>query len=284
MPRTADTAPSLTSLLVHAEPGAAATLRVRSAAELARRSGARLIGLGAAALEPPLACDPYTGQLVAELVTQMAGALESEITAAEAAFRRDAAAAPEVEWRCGQAMPNAALACEARAADLVVMSAAEGRQASGYHAADPAQVALTAGRPVLVVPEAGAPLEARRVVIAWKETREARRAVADALPFLAAAEEVLVLGVCEAAAATAVLAQARDVADALSRRGIAARASVATGQETDVARTLDAQAAALGADLIVAGAYGHGRAAEWVFGGVTRDLLKAPARYLLLSH
>jgi nucleotide-binding universal stress UspA family protein len=272
------------SLLVHVEPGLPASRRVEVAAGLARRFGARLIGLGAESLEPPVATDPYSSQLLADMVVELTRELELRLANAAADFRRDAAGAGDIEWRSVQAMPNAAIAAEARAADLIVMGAAEGRRASGYQAADPAEVVLTAGRPVLVVPEAPAHLEARRVVLAWKDTREARRAMQDALPFLIAAEEVVVVAVCPEDALAVCRAQTEDVASALRRRGVKARAHVVTAPDASVADELNAEAEAIGADLIVSGAYGHSRMAEWVFGGATRALLKSPSRYLLLSH
>ena len=63
--------------------------------------------------------------------------------------------------------------------------------------ADPGVILLRAGRPVLLVPDTVAPLQLRRVVVAWKDTRECRRAVRDALPFLQRAKEVLLVGIGE---------------------------------------------------------------------------------------
>ncbi|MCR5881058.1 universal stress protein [Phenylobacterium sp. J367] len=272
------------SLLVHVEPGLPASRRVEVAAGLSRRFKARLIGLGAEALEPPVASDPYSSQLLAEMVVEMTRELEARQARAAEDFGRDAAQAHETEWRTSRAMPNAALAAEARACDLIVMGAREGRGASGYQAADPGEVVLTAARPVLVVPEGAERLEASRIVLAWKETREARRALLDALPFLVAAEEVVVMAVCAENAVEVSKAQVDDVAGTLRRRGVPARSLVVTAPDASVVDELNAEAANIGADLIVCGAYGHSRTREWVFGGVTRTLLRAPGRYLLLSH
>ena len=272
------------SLLVHVEPGLPASRRVEVAAGLARRFGARLIGLGAESLEPPVATDPYSSQLLADMVVELTRELEMRLANAAADFRRDAAGAGDIEWRSVQAMPHAAIAPQSRAADQIVIASAEGRRASSYQAADPAEVVLKSGRPVLVVPEAPAHLEARRIVLAWKDTREARRAMLDALPFLIAAEDVVVVAVCPEDALAVCQAQTEDVASTLRRRGVKARAHVVTAPDASVADELNAEAEAIGADLIVSGAYGHSRMAEWVFGGATRALLKSPTRYLLLSH
>lgn len=271
------------SVLLHVEPGLASSRRVEIAAGLARRFGGRVIGLGAEALEPPTAVDPYSGQLVAELVVQMTRQIDADLKNAEQAFARDAAGV-QSEWRVTQATPNRALAAEARAADLIVMGAQAERSSNVYRSADPAEVVMTAGRPVLVAPAGAAHLKAEKVIVAWKDTRESRRAVADALPFLLRADEVIVQAVCAEDAAEACEAQTQDVAEALRRRGVPARANVTAAPDASVADELLAEAAARGADLIVMGAYGHSRMAEWVFGGVTRTVLADPQVYLLLSH
>lgn len=271
------------SVLVHVEPGLASSRRVEIAAGLARRFGGRVIGLGAEALEPPTAVDPYSGQLVAELVVQMTRQIEADLKSAEQAFDRDAAGTTS-EWRVAQATPNRALAAEARAADLIVMGAQAERSSNVYRSADPAEVVMTAGRPVLVAPAGAGQLRAEKIIVAWKDTRESRRAVADALPFLLRADEVIVQAVCAEDAVEAAQAQTEDVAEALRRRGVPARANVTVAPDAGVADELLAGAAAAGADLIVMGAYGHSRMAEWAFGGVTRTLLGDPQVYLLLSH
>ena len=120
-------------------------------------------------------------------------------------------------------------------------------------------------------------------IIAWKDTREARRAVSDALPLLHQVEQVIVAEIVqEQSAQTASKARLDDVAEWLVRRGIAA-ASVATKELIGVTGQIEIMAQDEGADVIVAGAYGHTRLTEWVFGGVTRDLL-AGKRSVLLSH
>ena len=92
------------------------------------------------------------------------------------------------------------------------------------------------------------------------------------------------MGVCNADQQGAVQAQVEDVAAYLVDRGVSAQAQVSLVPEAGVVGQLNKAADALGADLIVAGAYGHSRLREWVFGGVPRTLLDEPCRYLLLSH
>ncbi len=272
---------ALFSFLVHAEPGAASTHRVEVAARLARDHGARLIGLGAEAFEPVLTVDPFFGYAAAEWVTLVQEQIVTSLKNAETAFRRDSAGA-DVEWRSVEDNPARALAHAARAADVIVMSP-KGKGGRS-RTADPADVVMTSGRPVLMVPDGAAHLHGKAVVVAWKDTREARRAVADAMPFLMAAEEVIVLAVCDEAEVSTATHQIDDVVAALKRHGVEARSSVTTAPSGAVTMELERVAAANQADLIVAGAYGHNRTSEWAFGGVTDDLLHRPECFVLLSH
>ena len=121
-------------------------------------------------------------------------------------------------------------------------------------------------------------------MVAWKDTREARRAVWDASPFLRMAEAVHVIAVVDAEELNAATVGVSDVVRHLERHGIKARAEVRTQREASPADELILVAEQRGADLIVAGAYGHARVREWVLGGVTRDLLTHCPKCCLLSH
>jgi len=272
--------PALGTILVHVGPDEDSASRLVASVALASELEARLIGLGAEMVEPLLAT-PYSGVNTAEWVTAMAQQVETDLIAARASFDH-LAARVEREWREARDMPAHALALVARACDLIVASAHPSR--NYFHAADPAEVVMRSGRPVLVMPDQAAPLSGKRIVVAWKDTREARRALADALPFLHRAEQVLVLGVCDKDQQGAAQAQVEDVTAYLVGRGVAAQGQVKIASDAGVVGELNNAADALGADLIVAGAYGQSRLREWVFGGVTRTLLDEPSRYLLLSH
>jgi len=269
------------TLLVHAEASAASSHRVAAAARIARRIDARLIGLGAEAFEPVPTVDPFMGYAAGEWVAMIQEQIGKDLENAEAAFRRDAAGA-DIEWRSVQDFPARALARAARAADLIVASP-KGHLGS-MREADPAEVVMTAGRPVLIVPQDAQPLRGNAVVVAWKDTREARRAVADAIPFLAAADDVIVQAVCEGDAVEAAAFQTEDVAASLRRHGVRARAKVSSAPHGLVARELLNVARSHDADLIVAGAYGHNRLQEWAFGGVTDEFIRAPGCFVLMSH
>ena len=129
---------------------------------------------------------------------------------------------------------------------------------------------LAAGRPVLVVASNVEHVLAATVLVAWKDTREARRAVADALPFLTKANEVVV-AIVDNDPDTFIRESVADVAAFLGHHGVKAREEVVAG-DSDGGRLITF-ARSIQADLIVSGAYGHSRLREWVFGGVTRTLL-----------
>lgn len=271
---------ALGGVLVHVEPGEASRDRVQVAAALARSMGGRLIGLGAE-MAQPLVASPYGGVNTAEWVVAMNKQIDDDLIAAQAAFNLDSAGV-DSEWRVMREMPARALAAAARACDVVVVSAHP--QTNYYRAADPAEVVMRSGRPVLVTPAKASPLDGRAVVLAWKDTREARRALQDGLLFLQRAEQVVVVAVCAQDEAGAVQRQVDDVIAYLSRRGVRATAKVSIAPDAGVVGELNATAQAIGADLIIAGAYGQSRLREWVFGGVTRTLMDEPTCHLLLSH
>ena len=269
------------TILVHAEPGLAASHRVEAAARLARDLGAHLIGLGAETFDPSLFSGPFTGFAAGEWVNLVQEQITKSLADAETAFRRDAAGA-EFEWRSLQDYPHRALVRTAHAADLIVVGPRSDR--SSLQAADPADVVMSAGRPVLIVPEGRPHLHAMSVIVAWKDTRECRRALTDAMPFLQRAEDVIVLAVVKANQADQASAETDDVVANLKRHGVEARALVTSIDHQAFEDEIERVANLNGADLIVAGAYGHSRLREWVFGGVTDTFLHRPGCFVLLSH
>jgi nucleotide-binding universal stress UspA family protein len=141
---------------------------------------------------------------------------------------------------------------------------------------------MISGRPVLTGPADAEHLDLRRVVLAWKDTREARRAMADALPLMRRAERVLVVQAPEPGQQDPAIALA-DVAEALRQHGVRAAIRVLP-DDRDAAEAILEVSVEEDAQLIVAGAYGRARLTEWAFGGVTRKLLQQDAKFVLLSH
>jgi nucleotide-binding universal stress UspA family protein len=268
------------TLLVHAQAGAEP--RLQTAVGLARAHGARVIGLGAEMFEPLTMADPY-GFAQGEWLALMRDQIEKDLDLAQQAFER-CAADVEHEWRRVVDLPTPSLARTARAADLIVTGGAPHRDRSGYRSADIGELIVTAGRPVLVAPPSGGELSGRRVLVAWKDTREARRATLDALPLLTRAEQVTVVAVVPEDQVEAAEFQTDEVAAWLQRHGAPAQGQVIAGFDDEAGAQIQLLAAGVDADLIVAGGYGHNRFTEWLLGGVTRALLTDAAQFVLFSH
>ncbi|TIU90089.1 MAG: universal stress protein, partial [Mesorhizobium sp.] len=182
------------------------------------------------------------------------------------------AGAVKTDWHGDIENPNHAVARRARTADIVVTSAFQGASTGdSYRTVDPGSLVLRAGRPVLVAAQGAMDLPARRIVVSWKDTREARRAVADALPLMAMAEEVTIVAV-DRNPDDWTRDGVKDVASFLAGHGIKARTEIIKTADDESNRLVDFFAS-MNAELIVSGAYGHSRLREWVFGGVTRSLL-----------
>jgi nucleotide-binding universal stress UspA family protein len=188
----------------------------------------------------------------------------------------------QVEWRSGLEPPSELLAREARAADLIIVGP---RHSAGRHDFfDPGVVLLRAGRPIMVVPETVTSLDLHRTVIAWKDTRECRRAVRDALPFLQRAKQVLVVQIGEDETESQAKRALSDVTGYLVRHQVIVAAEIRRRPKQPVATELLQLVKSENADLIVAGGYGHSRMGEWIFGGVTHALLAASPVCCMLSH
>lgn len=265
------------SIMVAVDLTDGARSRVRLAGHLADTFHARLTGIAAA--QPVYAVPPAGPTPASAFALATSGeTILNDLRLAHEAFREAAGGHSRVEWRSNLDVPLDFLIAQAAAADLVVV----GREASpgpALFTVDPGDVVMHLGRPVLVVPQGIDHLDAKRIVVGWKNTREARRAVLDALPILKRASEVLVVSVDDEAGSdgqdTLRLLQAHDATAIRVRRD---------AQGASVAEALVEAAAEHGADLIVTGAYGHGRLREWVFGGVTQGLLTGTPICCLMSH
>jgi nucleotide-binding universal stress UspA family protein len=274
---------SYAALMVHAGPNAAAEARIRLAADLADRFDAALIGFASGAImlpafmPPPGTAPIFSPAVTAEVFKAEQQRVEAELRAAHERFRAVAEREGRATgWRSFLDHPADALAREARAADLLILGRdREASQSEPYCAVDVGDALMRAGRPVLVVPPGISVLEARRVLVAWRDTR----------PLLTRAEEVLVVeAIPDAEGREQALRRVSDVAALLARHGATARGEPLETSERAVADDLLLAAERHGADLIVAGGYGHARLREWAFGGVTRDLLARCPKCCMLSH
>jgi nucleotide-binding universal stress UspA family protein len=268
-------------LMAYVDANSMPEQRVRLAASLAEKFNATLIGLSALAIHPPFLVEGVTipQATAADIVEIM-----SLLTAKGNWFRNIAAINHQrIEWRPILDYPTEALAREARSADLVVIGQTKG-PGDSFGSLDPGEALLKMGRPTLVVPDGVSSLRAEHVVIGWKDTREARRAIQDAFPFLHEASRVIVVEIYESDEESTAQAHIDDVVHYLTRHRITVIPRIILREQGSGAAQLVKLAQEEGADLIVTGAYGHSRLGEWIFGGVTRDLLATSSICCLMSH
>jgi nucleotide-binding universal stress UspA family protein len=264
------------SILVPMDLDDDAANRVTLAVGLADRLSSRLIGTAAQLIEAPLYFESAVAG-VASIVELEQRRIADDAARTESEFRRIAAGREHVEWRCALTHPTGYVLDQCRAADLIV-TARPGRKQRTPMSVNAGDLVMSAGRPVLFVPPGIAHLSAKRVVVGWKDGREARRAVWDSLPLLKLAEEVFVVSIDTHAQS------ANDVASYLATHGIEACVLSRPQSSVPIADELVHLAQQEGADLIVTGAYAHSRAREWAFGGVTQDLLDRSPLCCLMAH
>jgi nucleotide-binding universal stress UspA family protein len=281
---------ALKDILVHLDTTNRCAIRLELAARLALQHGAHLTGLHVIDIPPAHyfygAAMPFVPVNPEEIVTRIRAEATEATAPVEVAFRdclrRNGV---EGEWRLAEGTPPAMVALHARYADLSIVGQPDRDQPQD---ADPITVTavMTSGRPVLAVPFAGTfPTIGERVLIAWNASREAARAVNDALPLLTGAKQVTVLAINPRRGLGGLGdVPAADIALHLARHGLKAEATHTVAQDISEGEALLSYAADLGADLIVAGAYGHSRARELVFGGVTQTLITEMTAPVLLAH
>lgn len=191
----------------------------------------------------------------------------------------------EGDWYPLARTDMAGLISLAQTADLVIMGQVNpnARHASAWR---PEEIVVACGRPVLMVPYVGSFAQVGcRVLVAWDGSREAVRAVNDALPVISAAETVTIM---------TVRASAKDferdrlpmqrIIRHLARHGIAASADETLRGGVPISDLLLSRAADLSADMVVAGAYHHSPLRETLIGGVSRDLFQHMTVPMLMSH
>ena len=275
---------ALKDLLVHVDNDPACSSRVDVAAALAATHEAHLTGLH------PMGWPRLPGYVEAELppnfLDEQRRELEELARRAEELFNeRTRRRGIRGEWRVDTGAIVGTTKLHARYADITIVGQGIDLKHAPYDVAFlPEELALGVGRPVLVVPRYGT-FEAvgERVLIAWNGSREATRAVHDAIPLIRRATKVTVLSI-DPERDTGDRLPGADIALHLARHGIAAEAASTPGLDIGVGDLLLSRAADLGADLIVMGAYGHSRVREVVLGGATRQILQQMTVPVLMSH
>ncbi|MDA9490608.1 universal stress protein [Bradyrhizobium sp. CCBAU 11361] len=260
-------------------------VRLQVAGELAERFEAAIVGVAAAQFTPPLYFTD--GAEAQRLIDEGEASVRRRLAALEAQFRAATRnRGGHAEWRSAMDFPARFVLAQARCADIVVSGGQSPAFSDAFALASPKDLVMQAGRPLLVVPDGANWLDLRSVLVAWKDTPEARRAVADALPMLRKARDVTIAAIPERDdERSVVMAGATDVAAWLARHGVTATVRISEAVRNEpAAAQLEKVAGDVGAGLIVAGAYGHSRFRELILGGVTQSLVTQSTRCVLLSH
>ncbi|WP_454752576.1 universal stress protein [Cupriavidus necator] len=276
------------SILVDLSADAARSARIETAARAAAKFGGSVVGLTATGtnLEPFRGAGEEAGQYAALAASQLHKLVAGH---KEALDTLTGQVSPDIPTRhiVIDAESGWALADEGRFADLILPAPPSADADVPALLAGVAEYAmLNAGRPILLVPGAAGPRFGGHVAIAWNGGREAARAVADALPWLAHASAVSVLVVSAGKYGAAIEKEAyRDSGNRLTAwlasHDINANLLVGEGDPDHVLLQL---ACKVQADLLVAGGYGRSRLKELVLGGTTRALLRQSSLPVFMSH
>lgn len=273
---------SFKTIMVQLDVDAIAAPRISFAWDLAQRHDADLIGFCAA--EGHFVMPSGTDDRAAtRAIWSQVEEIEDRLNCLKEEFLGTVNGSNRASWRGEIGNPTQQLALNARAADLIVTGSPMPDFLVDHHrVVDPGSLILSAGRPILVASETLAPIETGSVLIAWNDTREVRRAVVDAMPFLVGARDVVIATV-DGGSMTAH-AGAADVERFLARHGVCARSEVMDARRSEPAEILLRIGQDIAADLIVLGGYGHSRIRELAFGGVTRSVLQAGLFHRLISN
>ena len=279
---------SYKDLLVVLGSDTASRGRMALATALAERFAAHLVGLYPFPIpDVPRTFGYYDPALFDPIFRELRGKAQEICDREREAFEHAASLRGlSVEWRVAEGF-EADPALHARYVDLTILGQLDpdGGDTASIRP-QPELVALASGRPILAVPYAGQfETVGKRVLIGWNATREATRAVNDAMPLLAAADVVTVLTIDarEGPDAHGELPGA-DISLHLARHGVKAAVERTVSAGVPAGEVLLSRAADLGADLLVIGAYGHSRMRELLLGGATRSILQSMTVPVLMSH
>jgi len=273
----------LRDLLVHVDGSDAGRRRLQFAIDLALRTGARLSGLHV--MPPPDVPPLYKPSQLDEAVANMSLKLASNAREAKEAFK-DAVTQRLSDTRWFEADGDVADGiCEgARYADLVILGQYEWQSPQVAHPLPIAHsIVLRCGRPVLVVPAAVGPTLFAKVAIAWDGSREAVRAVHDALPLLALSQSVKIVTII-APEAVESSDDAKHLSAHLANHGIKIEGGVIQIRAEEEPVTLRKQMEKAQYDLLVMGGYSRPMWLEFIFGGTTQSMLLSSKIPVLVSH
>lgn len=259
-------------------------VRIACAEQLAERHGAFLTGVLLNRLPNIAVGVEPTGVAAQVIVDQQAAALKAGEEAQAALAERfgrlgvnnELRRYDVFEWQAGEVLTT-----EARTADIFVDLRPYGHPFEDAQTSE--AVMFGSGRSTLLVPPGDEPSDFDTIAVGWLNTREAARALTEAIPIMQKADAVHLVLVESRWDSDADEEPGADVARHLDRHGVSVEIVHVRGTD-DVGAALLSQTAALNADLLVMGGYGHSRFREWALGGVTLDILTRAEVPVLVAH
>jgi len=277
---------SIKDIVVHVDGARNHEARTAVAIDLAKRFDAHLTGIY---VKSPIYLPAYVAAQVGPDIIEMQAKVSNEAAqeAAKAFDEVTSKAGVSAEMRIGEGPVDEVVSLHARYADLCVVGQTD---PDGDAPADdvdvPGHVTLFSGRPTLIVPYAGRFNDVgKRILVAWNGSREAARAVNDAMPLLQAASQVTVLAVNpgETRDPLGDLPGA-DISLHFARHGVTVEAAQIVADDIQVGDMLLSRISDGGFDLVIMGAYGRSRLRELVMGGASRHMLHHMTVPIFMAH
>jgi nucleotide-binding universal stress UspA family protein len=274
------------SILLHIDSSNTCTTRLQAAQALAQDQGAQLEALYA--VTPVHMMYPYVFAAEAPMAAQMVALEQEQKKKQRQVFEALKAAAnpgSPVIWRETSDDPVRGFVSHSWAADLLVLgqSAPPDAAFSGVNDEFVPAVLIDSGKPALVLPYIHqGPVKAQTVLLAWKPSPQAARAVTAALPWLQRARQVHVAAWKDHAGEPDK--QALAIEPWLRHHGINPVVHHEAPAGRDLGELLLSVAADAQADLLVMGCFGHSRTREWLLGGATRTVLRSMTLPVLMAH
>lgn len=274
-------------LLVLVDDTAASAARLDLAARLAAQSEAHLTGLYA--VSDIMLPGYIEAEIPEELRANRRRSVQEQTTRAANHFAdvmRQHGLTDRSEWLSAEGDPTIAAAVRGRYADLIIVGQPDPDRDRDQAIAQPADLLFESGRPLLVVPYTGRFSSiGERVLVGWNGSREAARAIGDAMPLLTRAKRVVVMAANPKPGPRGLGDEpCADIARHLSHHGCKVEATHVATDVVEPGDTLLNTAADEGCDLLVMGAYGRSRLRELVLGGMTRFMLHHMTVPVLMSH
>ncbi|MDP6475833.1 MAG: universal stress protein [Alphaproteobacteria bacterium] len=274
------------TILLHLDGGERAEVALDLALRVAAVEQAHLVVL--CVLHPLSPALGAFGDAAAGVIADLQRNYMDEAKLAAEALRKSAERQAEqadipFEWRLEEGVADDIVPVHARYADLTIVNQVDPDSVNAPRKRGlPIELVMDSGRPMLVVPYAGNfTTLGERILVAWNGSREATRAVHDAMPFLRRAELVSVLSINPRREDHIA---GFDISSQLARHGVKAEAVRTVSGDVSVGDLLLSEAADLSADMIVMGAYGHSRLREFILGGASQQILDSMTVPAFMSH